>query len=166
MWAKASDDVIETAQGLIEQYHPWLKEARIGFLFREEAPVSNGRITFGKAKKVSDQDKTLLDLDFIIWLAEDEFSRMTGSQRRALIDHELCHCYMDNDGKITMRKHDVEEFHCILERHGFWWPGSTTTAEAAQKAFDFITGSVVSIDMTKRVNGKDVLDQLGDMFGE
>lgn len=129
----ASDDVIETAQYLIDKYHPHLRYARIGFLFRSEAPVSGGKVTLGRAKLVTAEMKVYANYDFLIWLAKDYYGSMNNEQRTALIDHELCHCWYDEDeGKASMRGHDLEEFNVILQRYGFWWKGAEVTAQAVQ----------------------------------
>lgn len=118
-WSEVTPDVIEMAQDLINQHHKHLRNARIGFLFREEAPISNGKYTLGKTQKVTDRLKVFMDYDFIIWLAEDKWSELDKPRKLALLDHELCHCLFDG---LTagMRHHDVEEFVEIIDRHGFW----------------------------------------------
>lgn len=129
----ASADVIEIAKDIIGKYHPHLRYARIGFLFRSEAPVSGGRVTLGKAKLVTAEMKVYADYDFLIWLAKDRYNLMTEEQKMALIDHELCHCLYDNfEEKASLRGHDLEEFNCILQRYGFWWKGAEVTAQAVQ----------------------------------
>jgi len=119
-WSEASASVIEMAKELIDEFHPHLKEARIGFIFRDEAPVSRGNYTLGKATKVSERMKVLIDLDFVIWIAEDVWEKLDTERRRALIDHELCHCRYDPADGASIRNHDVEEFVDVVERHGFW----------------------------------------------
>lgn len=131
-WIKATDEVIDIARELIGQYHPSLEDASIGFLFRSEAPISNGKATYGKAKKISEADAIFMDYDFIIWLAQDMWDRLTPAQKTALVDHELCHCHLGDDDKPKILPHDIEEFNCILQRHGFWWPSSHITVEAIQ----------------------------------
>lgn len=118
---KASDEVVKIAEHLINLYHENLQEARIGLLFRSEAPVSNGRMTLGAAKKVSDDMKPYVNYHFLIWIAADTWGLLDEKQKEALIDHELCHCSMQ-DGKVATRQHDITEFACILERHGVWYP--------------------------------------------
>lgn len=145
----APSDVIETAKRLIALYHEHLCTARIGFLFRSEAPVSGGRITLGKAKLVTAEMRVYADYDFLIWLAKDRYMSMSAEQREALIDHELCHCLFDEaEEKASLRGHDIEEFNCILQRYGFWWRGAEQTALAVQgHFFSFRTEGVVEAAM-------------------
>jgi hypothetical protein len=65
----------------------------------------------------------------------------------ALVDHELCHAWAeanqkeDDDGeaepvKLSMRPHDLEEFSCIVRRHGLWREDVEDFVENALKARD------------------------------
>lgn len=63
---------------------------------------------------------------FVLEIAEDVWAQLDGSQRTALVDHELCHFAVghDDDGQpvLSTRPHDLEEFRSIVERHGLWRP--------------------------------------------
>ena len=120
-WVKASDDVIETAQHLIDEYHPGLEEARIAFLFRGDNPMSGGKRVYGNASKVSAQWKPLLtdEFDFVIWLVYDEWKMANKKQRKAMLDHQLCHCVLEN-GEASIKGHDIEEFTAVIARWGEW----------------------------------------------
>lgn len=133
-WREAPTWIIKLAEHLIRQFHPELEEARIAFIMRSEASKSNGLTTIGKAKKVSAELQIHIDYDFIVWLASDEFARLSAHQREALIDHQLCHLqWIDDVAKIT--GHDFDgEFIEIIERYGLWWPRSDALAVAVQAA--------------------------------
>ena len=133
-WRKAPDHVLEIVRRLIDLYHEPLKEARIGVIMRSEAPRSGGRITYGKAEKVSPKAQVHVPYDFIIWLAKDQYQLLAPLQREALIDHELCHCEWDMDTGASIRPHDIEEFTEILQRYGYWWPHAEEFAAVAQQA--------------------------------
>ena len=121
-FTEASPLVLSTAEDLIEQYHLWLKKAKILFVFRSEAQKSGGRLILGQAAKVPAKFQVSMDYDFIIWLAEDEWTALSLKQKIALVDHELCHCKgMEN--KWQIQPHDVEEFKAILDRYGAWNAG-------------------------------------------
>lgn len=152
-WTPAPQNIIELAKRIIRTHHPKLADARIAFIMRSEAPTSNGKTTYGKAKKVSAELQVHIPFDFIIWLATDEYRVMTQLQREALIDHELSHCYWDGLN-ASMRPHDVEEFSHIIERYGFWWPGAKSFADAVQQALPITateprTGTVGTVDFGK-----------------
>src|SRR5690554_4103291 len=92
-------EVADIARDLIRNYHGGLADAKIIYLFRDKAPKSKGKVTLGAAKKASGIEDVLSGADFIIWIAEDEWLRMDMRKRRALVDHELSHCGMDENGK-------------------------------------------------------------------
>lgn len=119
VWTEVNDEVLTIANEIIGRYHQELLDAKIGFIFRDVAQRSNGRKILGAAQKVQDKFKLYLDLDFIIWLAWEEWQTLSFKQKQALVDHELCHCQMV-EGEIKMRPHDIEEFRCIIERYGLW----------------------------------------------
>ena len=113
-------EVADIARELIREHHTTLGEADIVYLFRDKAPKSKGKFTLGKAKKTSPIELTLSGYDFVIWVAEDKWNEMDWKQRRALVDHELSHCGLDEDGHWTTYEHDFTGFNSVLKRHGYW----------------------------------------------
>jgi len=120
---------------LIEQHHDELTNARIALAWNTawKADV-DGRQKLGKCKKSSDLDRELAAFDFVVMLQMEwwQNATVTDDQRRALLDHELCHATvrLDRDGEpmrdergrvvYRTRKHDIEEFSEIVERHGLY----------------------------------------------
>jgi hypothetical protein len=119
MYEEADDKLLSMAQELIKQHHPHLLHAKIGFMYRDQAPESRGRKTLGAARKVGSEWDPFVDLDFVIWIAKKEFERMRVDKQRALVDHELCHCG-GTWGNWQMNPHDLNEFLAVIYRHGFW----------------------------------------------
>jgi hypothetical protein len=133
-WYEAPQAIIDLAKDVIEKHHPDLKEARIGFIMRSDAPVANGGVTYGQARVVSARDQVHMPFDFIIWLAADTWADLTAAQQRALVDHELMHCKWDPaHEKATIRLHDIEEFAAIIQRHGYWSPAYGSIAPTLQQ---------------------------------
>ena len=120
MYFEAPDDVVEIFSNLIKEHHHHLRYAKIAIIIKDKAPVTQGRETLAKATKVSDQYQAIADYDFIIWVAQDSWSRCTPDQRHALADHELCHCGGNHEEGWIINKHDIEEFQAVLDRHGPW----------------------------------------------
>ena len=131
-WIEVPNSVLMLAQELVREYHPDLKEARIGFIFRETVSYSKGMPVLGHAQKTSEMMKVYLDFDFIIWIAADAYADLDENQRKALIDHELCHCTMV-DGVASLVGHDIEEFQDIIKRHGLWNTGLIRTAQVMKQ---------------------------------
>ncbi len=132
-WDYVPQSVIDIAQDIIRQYHKDLVDARIGFVFRSEASASGGKMVIGNCSTVPPKFKVRLELDYLIWIAQPTWDILDTMQRRALIDHELCHCDYDGD-KASTRAHDIEEFGCILERYGLWKSDLFMLQESLQKA--------------------------------
>jgi hypothetical protein len=134
---------------LVGEHHADLAEARIALAWRFGWKADpDGRLQLGQCRRASDLDRLLHDLDFVIllnweaWHAAD-FSE---AQKRALLDHELSHGALrltddgepaeDTNGRkvYRIRKHDVEEFRAIVERHGLWKADLAEFAAAAMEA--------------------------------
>lgn len=123
-------------EDLIPKHHQHLKDAKIAMAwnFSWKADV-DGRLILGKCKKVAPIDRELHGFDFVIMLNFDIWNsaEFADKQRIALVDHELCHAEMavdeetgeqkaDEAGRLQwrMRKHDIEEFREIVQRHGLY----------------------------------------------
>ena len=116
----------------IRVFHDDIREASIALAWRKELkPDKDGHLVLGKCVKVSDLYREFAAYDFVIVLNREVWqdSDFTDEQRHALMDHELCHAAgaTDDDGAqydergrrvFRVRKHDIEEFRSIVERHG------------------------------------------------
>jgi hypothetical protein len=134
---KHAGEVTEPHQLLSEicrKEHGHLDQAKIGLAWRSGwRSDTDGHMKLGQCKKSSDLDREMYaGFDFVILLNEEAWPRLSVAQKRALIDHELCHAAlsMDANGEpkyndrdrlcCRIKKHDVEEFRCIVERHGLY----------------------------------------------
>jgi hypothetical protein len=108
------------AKDLIAKHHPHLAEASIEYLFTDAPMKRAGRTLYGKAKKVGELLKHFAACDFVILLQDAQWSGFSQDQRKAAVDHELCHCGRNEEGEYFLAGHDIEEFQAIIERHGFW----------------------------------------------
>lgn len=118
---------------LVEAHHEEITNARIALAWALSWKQDvDGHVKLGQCKKTSDLDRELHPFDFVILLNAEwwQDGRVTDDQRRALLDHELCHATvkLDEDGEpardaldrvvYRLRKHDIEEFTEIVARHG------------------------------------------------
>lgn len=133
---------------LVTEHHEHLRDARIALAWAKAwKPDVDGRLVLGKCKKASDLDRELAAFDFVILLNKgfwQDFD-VTDAQRRALLDHELCHAAVaydqlgepieDERGRkvYRIRKHDIEEFAVIVERHGCYKRDLETFAAALRR---------------------------------
>ncbi|MBN1535171.1 MAG: hypothetical protein JW908_00460 [Anaerolineales bacterium] len=122
IWSEVSTDVIDRAEKIMRRHHSeLLGEVSIGFVFRSQAVFSMGKLVLAKIAKVPPKLMPFMKYDLIVWIAEDQYSKLSSEQRDALIDHELCHIEYDSvDEKLSLVGHDIEEFHEIIARYGAW----------------------------------------------
>ena len=134
---------------LVEQFHPELRDATIALAWCTSwKPDVDGYCPLGKCKRASDLDRELAPFDFVILLLESFWTSLgvTDEQRDALLDHELCHATVKLDRRTgdpvidargrtvyRLRKHDIEEFACIAERHGMWKRNLELFAQAMRR---------------------------------
>lgn len=144
-----ADPLYATMRAIIEAHHLHLLEARIVLAWKHDwQPASDGTITLGKCKKAADLDRLLHDYDFVILLNSLFWDEFTPAQQRAILDHEITHAAvtLDDQGKpkqtedgrlvYRVRKHDLEEFREIVERHGLYRADLEAFAQSLQKARD------------------------------
>jgi len=118
---------------------PGLAYCKVALMWRKEwKPDRDGIIPLGRAMKISDREKQLVEYDVMILLNYEWWNdpRTTPAQKQALLDHELCHfkpvlddpedpdsTYRNDETGRTLfylRKHDIEEFQEIIARHGLY----------------------------------------------
>jgi hypothetical protein len=135
------------AADIIRKDRPQLSVLAIAFVFRDEAPVSDGKVKAGMCVRIDDRNWTLHKQDFLIEIAKDIWDQANPQFQRALMDHELGHCgirYDDETGapaidentgriKTYCRQHDIEEFADVLQRHGDYHEGLRTFIAAFAK---------------------------------
>lgn len=122
-FTEASSEVIHLAEDLIRKYHPRLEDARIAIAFQDEATKKNGRLELANTSKVQPKSQPFMEYDFLVVVAEDEWTDLSSNAREALIDHELSHMGGNSSDGWKIRHHDIEEFREVLERHGAWNAG-------------------------------------------
>lgn len=125
-------EVEEIARELIQGFHKDLVEANIAYLMRDSKTWTVKRKTcWGSAKKLSSETKFLTDdgdtegYDFIITINASVWKGITQDMKKALVDHELCHCARGDDNKAGeptwyIDGHTVEDFAAVIRRHGLW----------------------------------------------
>lgn len=124
--------------------HGHLADAKIGIAWRlgwRSDP--DGHLRLGQCRKRTDLDRELDGFDFMLLLNKEAWPQLNDGQKRALIDHELCHAQIviDSDGNpkrndrdrlvCRIKKHDTEEFRAVVERHGLWTADLEQIARAA-----------------------------------
>ncbi len=143
----SAEEIEQIARQVINDVpeHQDLQDVKIGYLFDDQLPKldSEGGMTWAYARKVPIE---MLVYDeklpwFIIVVNKYQWDALDTGERKALIDHELCHCRIkiDKNGlrSAAMRKHDYSEFLGVVERHGAWTPSLKHMASHMQTEMDF-----------------------------
>lgn len=139
------------AETLIPKFHRHLVGVRVDYLFCEKTPSRGGKDVWGSMRKVTslsaylgaekrDRERGVNDPFFVMTISQPVWDKLNTKDRTALVDHELCHGFVDVDdegvSQLTTVGHDVEEFKCIIERHGLWRPNLQEFADTATTSKD------------------------------
>jgi hypothetical protein len=142
-------EVEDVVRQLVPLHHDHLdrQDVTIRCVYRDTPARSRGKIVLGKARKVAGLNAHLVGLVrrddlgddpadfFVIEVPHEVWQALKPSERRALVDHELCHFWVaipedpDEDRQLVMLGHDLEEFRAVVERHGLWRPDLTEFAK-------------------------------------
>lgn len=134
-----ADEVRQVAQPLISQHHGHLLGTRMEYVFRSETQTKGDKEIWGTARKISSLSAYLAGQEddgdgnesfFVITISKPVWGALTELQRTALVDHELAHCWQEEEydakGNCTIKRsilpHDLEEFNAIYQRYGDWKP--------------------------------------------
>jgi hypothetical protein len=93
----------------------------------------SGRIRYaGQVSKASPLLKFLTGYDLIVLINKDVWDSLSQNSKEALVFHELYHIQV-SDGKVSLKKHDIEEFVKVIERYGPWTDTLKTIEEILKK---------------------------------
>jgi len=150
---KDFEEVYATMDTLIASHHQHIvdSEADIALIWLLKPSYSSGKLIVGKTKIASDEANALIGLtskkssgyQFVIYLDASAWEKFVPDQREALMDHLLCHAVAEleeqsergNAGwKFKLRKHDIEEFTEVVQRHGLYVKDLQDFVEIAKDA--------------------------------
>jgi len=144
----AAPEVQKVAEELINEHHVHLKGIRIEYVFVDKTPNRAGKEVWGTMRKVNalpaylasnddDKENGYIEPFFVMVISQPIWGNLTPDKKLALVDHELCHAGIKDDKegnpKPTIIPHDLEEFTCIVKRHGLWREDVKEFAEEAKK---------------------------------
>lgn len=137
IWRLDDAEQIATEE-IIPKFHPDLADITVIFLATSKTRTSGGKEVWAKTTKLSPSQKFLAGgADVQVLISADVWEeRLTDTQKRALIDHELSHLVVvededTGDRTLRYRAHDVEEFGGVLQRWGAWNSGVAEFAHIA-----------------------------------
>ena len=141
---KAGQDIHDMVKKLVAANHPdiILVVDEIVVIFKEKAGKTGGQVTLGVSRKVPPLANAIgnTNYKFVLEIAADQWEHgLDSTQREALLDHLLCQCRADEDGKTGepkcyIAKPDISAFRENVERYGMWFPKEAAeTDEDAEK---------------------------------
>lgn len=132
---RVSDDVEAVARDLIRRYPTSFEfidthSLRLAYLLRTDGPPEEAKIdAVAKCVKASGPVGFLAEVDFVIWVNEWWWANLP-QHREAIVLHELLHVGVNEKGRPTVNKHDVEEFIGVAAKYGAWESSRKRFAEA------------------------------------
>lgn len=148
---RGAPEVQEIADNLIKTIpeHNHLAFCKVVYLFNQKVQKVRGAEALATASKVTGRTAFFLwegvdtaefvepTATFVISVWESGWHELSDSQKIALVDHELCHCKIIDDGdegseRLVIKPHDIEEFHSVVYRHGQWRPDIASFVRDAQ----------------------------------
>lgn len=143
-------EVRHIALKLISEHHRHLINVKIEYLFSSKEMKSKGKIVLGSMRKISSLNAFLAGEQaadgpgafFCMVINAPAWDGLNEAQRVALVDHELCHAWVEEkeDGTPVYQilAHDVEDFSSVILRHGLWTEDlvqfNDVMVQAAQKS--------------------------------
>lgn len=155
------------AQDLMLDTHTHLLGHRVEFIFRSKSASRHGREVWGRAVKVTGRNAFLaarwgyddvIDEEpvpfVVIEISRPAWDGLTEAGRRALVDHELTHCRIDDDDRPYLQAHDLEEFTDVVHRNGLWRTDLEVFATAVQLALDVPAGGGLVVSATTKLRNR------------
>ncbi len=157
-------EVEAIANDLIPKYHQHLVDFSVNVQYRfvNKTPKHGGKEVWGTCRRISGLYAQLAECAeedepfFVITISRDVWDILPHDKRVALVDHELCHACAevkqakqeadvpqaevddqiehDNPVRLSVKPHDLEEFACIVRRHGLWRDDVKDFVEEALRA--------------------------------
>lgn len=137
-----AEEVETIARALIKKHHPNLDKVMVGYLFRDKAPVGNGRVVYGMTVRVDDRNHVFNSKDVIIEISRDTWGLLSEEMKNYVVDHELSHIglVMNKEGtsieltesgrpRVFVKPHDFEDFHAVQD----WYPDGRVKMQAVTK---------------------------------
>lgn len=139
-YTETPTEVLSKARDLINEHHPHLELANIGFIFRDEPASSKGKSVYVQVRRPPAWFVVFEEYDFIIEIAESYYADLSDERRDALIDHALCFCSWSDKSGWKIRPFDFEGFASNIDRFGFWHGDLLSAASTFRSAQEKLPG--------------------------
>lgn len=159
----------ELLRELVAQHHKHLRNSKIDIIFYRDEIKKSHKVIAGRASVVTGRNAYYAshvgmnpdtgqvyapqryvepDPFFLIEIWDIAWTAFNKKQRRALMDHELCHCMTKVDDDLNVIPfivgHDIEEFDAVVKRYGAWHSDLETflrEARSGQPSLELVEAS-------------------------
>jgi hypothetical protein len=139
-----ASEVSMVVQTLVREFHPHLVRTRVECWFTDKEPDTSAawghvKLVTGLAARLAGQNPEDGDETefFLLTVSKPVWNTLSPEKRRALVDHLLCHCWIEETAKGNPKakvvKHDLEEFVQVIQRHGLWRDDVTKFVEVGSQ---------------------------------
>lgn len=100
-----------------------IKDQAVTIIFLESdyKKMMKGKKVCGLTEKVGSKHKWAIPADFTITIYTQNIQKFTDEQVKILLEHELMHIGVDEDRKMYVKPHDLEDFREIIDKYGAYW---------------------------------------------
>jgi hypothetical protein len=93
----------------------------IGYCYSDLEKKKGKKRVYADIRKVPPVYKTWLRYDFVITFYEPNTMLMDEHQLEILMEHELRHIGITDNGDLVIEPHDIEDFRAIIDDYGLDW---------------------------------------------
>ena len=142
------EDIKKLMHRLVSTRHPDLVNCKIMPVWKNREMKNKGSTVAAKIQKLNDCIRSFADYHFIIVISSPTWQRLNDTQRMAVLDHEMCHVFYDDEDKAgnptySLISHDVEDFAQIIQLYGLYHNGLVEFGNAVKTALDNLSKDVV-----------------------
>lgn len=96
------------------------EDVTIRYLVSNKGKTTNGKTIYGDCHKQAEKQALLSGCDFVITFYADGVA-LPPEKQKILMEHELMHVGVNDEGNPYIVPHDIEDFAEILEKYGVRW---------------------------------------------
>lgn len=112
------EDVLDLMHEVMAEYFPEFRNVRIKCLFDIKKRMSGGKVVMGRIQKTNDLLRHLTTaesrsddgFDAILYIDRRMWENIGRADRIRVIRHELRHLDLNEEGKLSILPHDIEDF--------------------------------------------------------